>query len=159
MYNSRGLNVVIFTDLSGNESCRQVGMTRLMILGCVMVSTLAWNARGVGSNPAPRSIFTLFITHRTVVTYYVSCTLDTPSYLTRGWDVAQALEDVKVLIILSILLNRPICSLDYFTFKPVVHNWSIKCCCMCCPVCRKVHIKDLVTYMVTTAFLQRNMSE
>ena len=26
--------------------------------------------------------------------------------------------------------------------QPVVHNWSIKCCGMCCPLCGKVHIKD-----------------
>ena len=35
-----------------------------------------------------------------------------------------------------------ICSLGYFPFQPVIHNWSIKECGMCCPVCGKVHIKD-----------------
>ena len=30
----------------------------------------------------------------------------------------------------------------YFPFQPVVHNWSIKGCGVCCPVCGKVHMKD-----------------
>ena len=61
----------------------------------------------------------------------------------REWDVAQAVEHppVKVSIIRSILHSGCICSLGYFPFKPVVHNWSIKGCGMCCPVCGKVHIK------------------
>ena len=46
---------------------------------------------------------------------------------------------VKVSIILSILL---ICSLGYFSFQPVVHNWSNKGCSMYCSVRGKVHIKD-----------------
>ena len=52
---------------------------------------------------------------------------------------------LKVWILLhgrSILHGRCICSLGYFSFQPVVHNWSIKCYGMCCPVSWKVHIKD-----------------
>ena len=49
--------------------------------------------------------------------------------------------DVKVWIIRSILHGRCICSLGFFPFQRVVHNWSIKDCGMCCPVCGKVHIK------------------
>ena len=29
-----------------------------------------------------------------------------------------------------------------FPFQPVGHNWSIKGCDMCCPICQKVHIED-----------------
>ena len=49
---------------------------------------------------------------------------------------------VKVSIIWSILHSRCICSLRYFLFQWVVYNWSIKGCGMCCPVHRKVYIKD-----------------
>ena len=64
-----------------------------------------------------------------------------------GRDVAQVVEHlaVKVWILLhdgSILRSGCIFSLGYFLFQPVVHNWSIKGCGMCCPVCEKVHIKD-----------------
>ena len=64
-----------------------------------------------------------------------------------GRNVAQAVQHsaVKVFILLygrSILHGRSICSLGYFPFLPVVHNWSIKGCGMCCPVCGKVYVKD-----------------
>ena len=69
------------------------------------------------------------------------------SHFLEWEDVAQAVEHsaVKVWILLhggSILHGGCICSLGYFLFQPVVHNWSIKGCGMCCPVCGKVHIKD-----------------
>ena len=59
-------------------------------------------------------------------------------------DVAQVVEHppVKVLIIRLILHSGYICSLGYFAFQPVVHNWSMKGCGMCCPICGKVRIKD-----------------
>ena len=64
-----------------------------------------------------------------------------------GWDVAQAVEHsvVMVWILLyggSILHGGCICSLGYFPLQPVVHNWFIKSCVLCCFVCAKVHIKD-----------------
>ena len=64
--------------------------------------------------------------------------------LLRGWDIAQVADDllVKVGIIWSSLHGGCICSLGYFLLQPVVHNWSIKGCGMCCHVCRKVQIKD-----------------
>ena len=42
----------------------------------------------------------------------------------------------------SILLSGPSCSLGYFPFQPVVHNWFIKGRGMYCSVYGKVHIKD-----------------
>ena len=50
-------------------------------------------------------------------------------------DVAQVVEHsaVKVWIIIhggSILHGRCICSLGYFPFQPVIHNYSIKACGM-----------------------------
>ena len=41
----------------------------------------------------------------------------------------------------SILLSGPSCSLGYFPFQPVVHNWFIKGRGMYCSVYGKVHIK------------------
>ena len=47
------------------------------------------------------------------------------NYVHGGWDIAQAVEHsaAKVWIILH---GGCISSLDYFSFQPVVHNWSIK---------------------------------
>ena len=42
----------------------------------------------------------------------------------------------------TILLRGPSCSLGYFPFQPVVHNWFIKGRGMYCSVYGKVHIKD-----------------
>ena len=66
-----------------------------------------------------------------------------------GWGIAQAVEHspVKVGIIRLSLLGRCICSLGYFLFQPVVQNWSIKSCGMCCHVCWKVHIKDPLLFI------------
>ena len=69
------------------------------------------------------------------------------SVCVTGRDITQAVEHsaVKDWILLygrSILHGGCIFSLGYFPFQPVVHNWSIKGCGMCCPVCGKVHIKD-----------------
>ena len=44
----------------------------------------------------------------------------------------------------SILHSEYICSLGYFPFLLAVHNWSITSCRMCCPVCGKIQIKDLL---------------
>ena len=41
---------------------------------------------------------------------------------------------------ISLYKNR--CSLGYFPFQPLVHNWFIKGCGMYCSVYGKVHIKD-----------------
>ena len=59
------------------------------------------------------------------------------------WDVTQAVEHplVKVWIIWSILHSGCICSLGCFPLQPVVHNWAIKGCGICCPVCGKVRTK------------------
>ena len=81
--------------------------------------------------------------------------------LWRGRGVAQAAEHspVKVGIIWLSLYAGCICSLSYFLFQPVVHNWSIKGCSMCCPVCGKVHKKipcclsETVAYVVTSGFI------
>ena len=82
----------------------------------------------------------------------------------RPWMLVGAVERtaVKVWILLHgrlILNGRYICSLHYFPFHPVVYNWSVKGCGVCCPVCGKVHIKDpllligKVAYVVTVGFL------
>ena len=60
--------------------------------------------------------------------------------LYRVGPVVQVVEycAVKIAILLhggAILHGRCICHLRYFPFQPVVHNWSIKSCGMCCPVC------------------------
>ena len=51
----------------------------------------------------------------------------------RERDVAQSIAcpPLKRSVVGSILLSGPSCSLGYFPFQPVVHNWFIK-----------VHIKD-----------------
>ena len=59
-------------------------------------------------------------------------------------DVAQSLAcpPLKRSVVGSILLSGPSCSLGYFPFQPVVHNWFIKGRGMYCSVYGKVHIKD-----------------
>ena len=59
-------------------------------------------------------------------------------------DVAQSIAcpPLKRSVIGSILLSGPRCSLGYFPFQPVVHNWFIKGRGMYCSVYGKVHIKD-----------------
>ena len=62
-------------------------------------------------------------------------------------DAAQAVDHSAVngWILLpdrSILHGRCICTLGYFSFQPVLHNWPIKSGGMWCPICGKVHIKD-----------------
>ena len=59
-------------------------------------------------------------------------------------DVAQliACPPLKRSVVGSILLSGPSCSLGYFPFQPVVHNWFIKGRGMYCSVYGKVHIKD-----------------
>ena len=64
---SRVTSVVVCTDLSGKELHRQVGVARVVTsrsLGGVIVSTLAWNARGVHSIPALGAILSTFIPPR-----------------------------------------------------------------------------------------------
>ena len=65
-------------------------------------------------------------------------------YLTRERDVAQSIAcpPLKRSVVGSILLSGPSCSLGYFSFQPVVHNWFIKGRGMYCSVYGKVHIKD-----------------
>ena len=60
------------------------------------------------------------------------------------WDVAQSIAcpHLKRSVVGSILLSGPSCSLGYFPFQPVVHNWFIKGRGMYCSVYGKVHIKD-----------------
>ena len=72
------------------------------------------------------------------IIYYDNINKDTITLSGRR-DVAQAVEHsaVKFWIMLhagSILHGGCICSLSYFSFQPVVHNWSIKGYGMCCPV-------------------------
>ena len=59
-------------------------------------------------------------------------------------DVAQSIAcpPLKRSVVGSILLSGPSCSLGYFPFQPVVHNWFIKSRGMYCSVYGKVHIKD-----------------
>ena len=59
-------------------------------------------------------------------------------------DVAQSITcpPLKRSVVGSILLSGPSCSLGYFPFQPVVHNWFIKGRGMYCSVYGKVHIKD-----------------
>ena len=59
-------------------------------------------------------------------------------------DVAQSIAcpPLKRSVVGLILLSGPSCSLGYFPFQPVVHNWFIKGRGMYCSVYGKVHIKD-----------------
>ena len=59
-------------------------------------------------------------------------------------DVAQSIAcpHLKRSVVGSILLSGPSCSLGYFPFQPVVHNWFIKGRGMYCSVYGKVHIKN-----------------
>ena len=59
-------------------------------------------------------------------------------------DVAQSIAcpPLKRSVVGSILLSGPSCSLGYFPFQPVVHNWFIKGRGMYCSVYGKVHIKN-----------------
>ena len=59
-------------------------------------------------------------------------------------DVAQSIAcpHLKRSVVGSILISGPSCSLGYFPFQPVVHNWFIKGRGMYCSVYGKVHIKD-----------------
>ena len=65
-------------------------------------------------------------------------------YLSGERDVAQSIAcpPLKRSVVGSILLSGPSCSLGYFPFQPVVHNWFIKGRGMYCSVYGKVHIKD-----------------
>ena len=49
---------------------------------------------------------------------------------------------LKRSVVGSILFSGPSCSLGYFPFQSVVHNWFIKGRGMYCSVYGKVHIKD-----------------
>ena len=62
----------------------------------------------------------------------------------RERDVAQSIAcpPLKRSVVGSILLSGPSCSLGYFPFQPVVHNWFIKGRGMYCSVYGKAHIKD-----------------
>ena len=73
---------------------------------------------------------------------------------------------VEVGIIRLSLHGGCICRLGYFPFQPVVHNWSIKGCGMCCHVCGKVHIKDpfcclseRVAYVSIAGFLKKKLKK
>ena len=78
--------------------------------------------------------------------------------------VVQAVEHsaVRVWILKhggSILHGRSICSLDYFAFQSVVHNWFTKGCGICCPVCGKVHIKAPLLLMSHWPYLWRPIAD
>ena len=70
--------------------------------------------------------------------------LNNHSIILRERDVAQSIAcpPLKRSVVGSILLSGPSCSLGYFPFQPVVHNWFIKGRGMYCSVYGKVHIKD-----------------
>ena len=77
-------------------------------------------------------------------TNYHPIALTTCICKTRERDVAQSIAcpPLKRSVVGSILLSGPSCSLGYFPFQPVVHNWFIKGRSMYCSVYGKVHIKD-----------------
>ena len=69
------MSVLVCTDLSGKEPHRQVGMGRVMTsgsLGGVMLSTLAQNARDIGSMSTLGTIFPIFIIISTTI-HYIDC--------------------------------------------------------------------------------------
>ena len=63
--NAKVMSVVVCTNLSGKKPHRQVDMDKVVAsrsLGGVMVSTLAWDARDLGSIPALGAMLPIFIT-------------------------------------------------------------------------------------------------
>ena len=78
------------------------------------------------------------------LTVYFGCQSRTVVHTLVERDVAQSIAcpPLKRLVVGSILLSGPSCSLGYFPFQPVVHNWFIKGRGMYCSVYEKVHIKD-----------------
>ena len=81
---------------------------------------------------------------RTVRTHWQRSHRGGGSLFKRERDVAQSIAcpPLKRSVVGSILLSGPSCSLGYFPFQPVVHNWFIKGRGMYCSVYGKVHIKD-----------------
>ena len=65
------------------------------------------------------------------------CKLNRSSFVTEVMVLV-----LKRSVVGSILLSGHSCSLGYFPFQPVVHNWFIKGRGMYCSVYGKVHIKD-----------------
>ena len=59
---SSGTNAVLCTDLSGKESHRRGRMVTSESLGGALISTVAQNARDVGSIPTLYTIFPIFFT-------------------------------------------------------------------------------------------------
>ena len=88
-YNSRGggASVAVCSDLPGKEPHRQVGVGSMVTsgsLGSLMVSTLAQNARGVGSIPTLGPIFHIFITATSYEASTRSSTLTPPESSVAG---------------------------------------------------------------------------
>ena len=87
---------------------------------------------------------------------------------TQERDVAQSIAcpPLKRSVVGSILLSGPSCSLGYFPFQPVVHNWFTKGRGMYCSVYGKVHIKKdpllliekRVAYVAAAGFLLKSVS-
>ena len=74
------------------------------------------------------------------ITYVSACYICVCVYSCYIWSIA--CPPLKRSVVGSILLSGPSCSLGYFPFQPVVHNWFIKGRGMYCSVYGKVHIKD-----------------
>ena len=74
-YEKRSLGIVVCSDLSGKGPHRQVVVGRVVSgsLVRVMVSTLVWNARVMGSIPPLGAIFPIFITPMTLVVEPTQC--------------------------------------------------------------------------------------
>ena len=69
-------------------------------------------------------------------------------------DVAQSIAcpPLKRSVVGSILLSGPSCSLGYFPFQPVVHNWFIKGRGMYCSLSKRV------AYVAAAGFLLKSVS-
>ena len=61
-----------------------------------------------------------------------------------------------VLSVQSLMVNP----LNYFSFQPVLHDWSNKGCGMCYPVCKMMHIKEslLLSHVVAVGFFFHYLS-
>ena len=124
------------------------GLLVLPMVGIIQIDT--WSRRTTTMNYCSKHV--ILVTSLTVVhiyTLFLCKNICSSVWLLKGCDVAQVVEHsaVEVWILLhgeSILHGRCICSLGYFPFQPVVHDWSMKSCGLCCPVFGKVHIKDLL---------------
>ena len=70
------------------------------------------------------------------------CYKDDPGIVVKGTGRSSEVErSLMVRWVVGLILHG-VDPLSYFSFQPVLHDWCIKGCGMCYPVCRMVHRKE-----------------